>query len=57
VILFPQLRKICDRYLTEKVKVVEPAAILDVFLSPYYGWVIEKLAQENNIPLDIFQNV
>ncbi|TRT89885.1 MAG: type III restriction endonuclease subunit R [Microcystis aeruginosa Ma_AC_P_19900807_S299] len=44
-VLFPQLRKICDRYLTEKVKVVEPAAILDVFLSPYYGWVIEKLSE------------
>jgi type III restriction enzyme len=44
-VLFPQLRKFCDRYLTEKVKVVEPAAILDVFLSPYYGWVIEKLSE------------
>ncbi|MCZ8118038.1 MAG: DEAD/DEAH box helicase family protein [Microcystis sp. LE18-22.4A] len=44
-VLFPQLRKICDRYLTEKVKVVEPAHILDLFLSPYYGWVIEKLSE------------
>ncbi|MFP4336994.1 MAG: BPTD_3080 family restriction endonuclease [Halothece sp.] len=44
-VLFPQLRKICDRYLAEKVTVVEPADIRDVFLSPYYGWVIEKLAE------------
>ena len=43
-ILFPQLRKICDRYLNEKIEVVEPAHIFDVFLSPYYGWVIEKLS-------------
>lgn len=44
-VLFPQLRKICDRYLSEKVEVVSPADLLDVFLSPYYGWVIEKLAE------------
>jgi type III restriction enzyme len=41
-VLFPQLRAIADRYLQEKVKVIEPANIIDVFLSPYYGWVIEK---------------
>ncbi len=44
-VLFPQLRKICDRYLEEKVNVVEPAHQFDIFLSPYYGWVIEKLAE------------
>lgn len=44
-VLFPQLRTICARYLSEKIKVVEPANLLDVFLSPYYGWVIEKLAE------------
>lgn len=42
-VLFPQLLKICDRYLQEKVESVQPAQILDVFLSPYYGWVIEQL--------------
>lgn len=42
-VLFPQLLKICDRYLQEKVDPVQPAQILDVFLSPYYGWVIEQL--------------
>lgn len=44
-VLFPQLRKICDRYLLEKVEVVAPASLLDVFLSPYYGWVIERLVE------------
>ena len=42
-VLFPQLYKICDRYLREKVRPVAPAQLLDVFLSPYYGWVIERL--------------
>ena len=44
-VLFPQLRTICDRYLLEKVNVVDPANLLDIFLSPYYGWVIEKLTE------------
>jgi type III restriction enzyme len=42
-VLFPQLRQICDRYLETKVAVIKPANIFDVFLSPYYGWVVEKL--------------
>ncbi|WP_416667862.1 BPTD_3080 family restriction endonuclease [Egbenema bharatensis] len=42
-VLFPQLRHICDRYLSEKVVPVKPAELIDVFLSPYYGWVIEQL--------------
>lgn len=44
-VLFPQMRGIVDRYLRECVHVVEPANILDVFLSPYYGWVIERLVE------------
>lgn len=44
-VLFPQLYQICDRYLSEKVVPVDPANILDVFLSPYYGWVIEQLLE------------
>ncbi|MBR8839750.1 MAG: DEAD/DEAH box helicase family protein [Stigonema ocellatum SAG 48.90 = DSM 106950] len=44
-VLFPQLYKICDRYLQEKVHPIPPADILDVFLSPYYGWVIEQLVE------------
>jgi type III restriction enzyme len=44
-VLFPQLKIITEYYLNRKVKVIYPANILDVFLSPYYGWVIENLAQ------------
>ncbi|MBI3326617.1 MAG: hypothetical protein HYZ81_07940 [Nitrospinae bacterium] len=44
-VLFPQLVKIGERYLTEKVLPIPPANILDVFLSPYYGWVIERLVE------------
>ncbi len=44
-VLFPQLTKIVDRYLDEKVMVQPPADLMDVFLSPYYGWVIENLVQ------------
>ena len=32
-----------QRYLREKVVAKPPAHILDIFLSPYYGWVIERL--------------
>jgi type III restriction enzyme len=41
--LFPQLRAIVERYLRQKVQPVAPAEILDVSLSPYYAWVIERL--------------
>ena len=44
-ILFPQIAKIAEQYLREKVKPISPANILDVFLSPYYGWVIERLVE------------
>ena len=44
-VLFPQLVKIAERYLREKVRPIPPADILDVFLSPYYGWVIERLVE------------
>ncbi len=41
--LFPQIVSIVDRYIREKVKPVSPADKRDAFLSPYYGWVIERL--------------
>jgi len=41
--LFPQIVAIVDRYIREKVKPVAPADKRDAFLSPYYGWVIERL--------------
>jgi type III restriction enzyme len=43
--LFPQLVPIIRRYLAEKVRVRAPADVKDVFLSPYYGWVLERLRQ------------
>jgi type III restriction enzyme len=42
---FPQLLEIARRYLREKVIAQAPADPLDVFLSPYYGWVIERLVE------------
>lgn len=42
-VLFPQLGAIVKRYIDEKVKVHRPADVKDLFLSPYYGWLIEKL--------------
>lgn len=42
-VLFPQLARIIERYVQEKVILEPPADLLDVFLSPYYGWVIERL--------------
>jgi len=42
-VLFPQLARIVERYLAERVLPLPPADKLDVALSPYYGWVIEAL--------------
>lgn len=42
-VLFPQVLQIVRIYLDEKVIPLSPANILDVFCSPYYGWVIERL--------------
>ncbi len=41
--LFPQVAQIVQRYVSERVRVVRPADIKDLFLSPYYGWLIEIL--------------
>jgi type III restriction enzyme len=39
------MAKIADAYLRDKVQPIPPANLLDVFLSPYYGWVIERLVE------------
>ncbi len=44
-VLFPQIVKIVQRYLAEKVHVHPPADIKDTFLAPYYGWVVEILLE------------
>lgn len=41
--LFPQLVGIVHRFLRDVVRPIPPAHRLDVFLSPYYGWAIERL--------------
>jgi type III restriction enzyme len=43
--LFPQVLRIVDRYLREKVRPATGSHLLDVFLSPYYGWVLERLLE------------
>ncbi|HSB79119.1 MAG TPA: hypothetical protein VLM91_10040 [Candidatus Methylomirabilis sp.] len=42
-VLFPQLAAIVARYLEEKVRAQPPADVKDLFLAPYYGWVVERL--------------
>jgi type III restriction enzyme len=44
-VLFPQLALIVRRYVEERVRVVPPADAKDLFLSPYYGWLIERLVE------------
>ena len=44
-VLFPQLARIVQRFLNEKVKVEAPADIRDLFLAPYYGWLVEILLE------------
>jgi type III restriction enzyme len=51
--LFPQLVEIVRKYLRDKVRVRPPAHLKDLFLAPYYGWVVERLVE--NIHGDISQ--
>lgn len=44
-VLFPQLARIVERYLRTKIEVRPPAELIDVFCSPYYGWVVERLTE------------
>jgi type III restriction enzyme len=44
-VLFPQLVAIVDRYVRDRVEPVPPAARIDIAISPYYGWVIERLVE------------
>ncbi len=43
--LFPQLATIIHNYLNNKVTAQPPADKKDIFLAPYYGWVVERLLE------------
>ena len=42
-VLFPQVAKIAEQYVRERVVVQPPADLKDLFLAPYYGWLVERL--------------
>jgi type III restriction enzyme len=42
-VLFPQITRIVKRYFQGRVEPLAPADLYDAFLSPYYGWIIERL--------------
>jgi type III restriction enzyme len=44
-VLFPQVAAIIHQYLDTKVEVRSPANIKDLFLAPYYGWIVERLIE------------
>ena len=41
--LFTQMARIVAAYLDKKVQAVDPAQDVDAFLSPWYGWMVERL--------------
>ena len=42
-VFFAQFASIVTRYLDERVEPVDPARDVDAFLSPWYGWLVERL--------------
>ncbi|MFY9345990.1 MAG: type III restriction endonuclease subunit R [Planctomycetota bacterium] len=44
-VLFPQVQRLVDRYLRERVLPSQGTALVDAFLAPYYGYVLERLIE------------
>ena len=44
-VLFPQLARIVTRYVDERVQALAPASKKDLHLSPWYGFIIERLLE------------
>ena len=42
-VLFPQLLKVVQQYVDDRVFAAPPNEKLDLWLAPYYGWAIERL--------------
>jgi type III restriction enzyme len=43
--LFPQIARTVERVLEDRVTAIAPADKKDIFLAPYYGWLIERLVE------------
>jgi type III restriction enzyme len=43
--LFPQLVHVVQQYIVERVIAHKPAEKIDLFLAPYYGWLVERLVE------------
>jgi type III restriction enzyme len=44
-VLFPQILQVVQRYVDDHVRVTPPNDRRDLWLSPYYGWAIDRLQQ------------
>ena len=44
-VLFPQILRIVERYVAERIEPGPDTERIDAFLAPYYGWVIERLIE------------
>jgi type III restriction enzyme len=44
-VLFPQMLAIVQKYVKEKVTAEPPSDKKDLFLAPYYGWLVERLVE------------